>query len=74
MSAENVLAQVTAMNQQLTQLIAQADQIKKQTLQNAGNSMLQAQLANAMANPGLMTSAAESGGSFMRNMLFGGRA
>ncbi len=74
MSAENIMAQVTALNAQLGQLIAQADAIKQQTMQNAGNSMLQAQLANAMADPGLMTGAAEAGGSFMRNMLFGGRA
>jgi hypothetical protein len=74
MSAENIMAQVTALNAQLGQLIAQADQIKMQTMQNAGNSMLQAQLANAMADPGMMTGAAEAGGSFMRNLMFGGRA
>ena len=74
MSAENVLAQVTAMNNQLAQLIGQADSIKQQTLQNAGNSMLQAQLANAMANPGMLAQGAEAGGSFMRNFLTGGRA
>tara|TARA_R100000152_G_C6781503_1_gene216120 strand:- start:1727 stop:2404 length:678 start_codon:yes stop_codon:yes gene_type:complete len=74
MSAENIMAQVTALNAQLGQLIAQADAIKQQTMQNAGNSMLQAQLANAMADPGLMTGAAEAGGSFMRNLMFGGRA
>jgi len=55
-------------------LISQADAIKQQTLQNAGNSLLQAQLANAMADPGMMTNAAEAGGSFMRNLMFGGRA
>ena len=74
MSAENIMAQVTALNAQLGQLIAQADAIKQQTMQNAGNSMLQAQLANAMADPGMMTGAAEAGGSFMRNLMFGGRA
>jgi hypothetical protein len=74
MSAENIMAQVTALNAQLGQLISQADQIKMQTMQNAGNSMLQAQLANAMADPGMMTGAAEAGGSFMRNLMFGGRA
>ena len=73
MSAENIMAQVTALNAQLGQLIAQADQIKMQTMQNAGNSMLQAQLANAMADPGMMTNAAEASGSFMRNLMFGGR-
>ena len=74
MSAENIMAQVTALNAQLGQLIAQADAIKQQTMQNAGNSMLQAQLASAMADPGMMTNAAEAGGSFMRNLMFGGRA
>jgi hypothetical protein len=73
MSAENIMAQVTALNAQLGQLISQADQIKMQTMQNAGNSMLQAQLANAMADPGMMTNAAEASGSFMRNLMFGGR-
>ncbi len=74
MSAENIMAQVTALNAQLGQLIAQADAIKQQTMQNAGNSMLQAQLANAMADPGMLTAGAEAGGSFMRNLMFGGRA
>ena len=74
MSAENIMAQVTALNAQLGQLISQADGIKQQTLQNAGNSLLQAQLANAMADPGMMTGAAEAGGSFMRNLMFGGGA
>jgi len=69
MSAENIMAQVTGLNNQLSQIIGQADQIKQQTLQNAGNSMLQAQLANAMNNPGMMTSAAEGTGSFLRGML-----
>jgi len=69
MSAENVMAQVTSLNAQLGQIIAQADQIKMQTMQNAGNSMLQAQLANAMNNPSMMTSAAEGTGSFLRGML-----
>jgi len=73
MSSENVGAQLAAMNAQITQVINQANAIKMQTMQNASNSMLQAQLANAMADPGLMTGAAEAGGSFMRNMLFGGR-
>ncbi len=74
MSSENVGAQLAAMNAQITQVINQANAVKMQTMQNASNSMLQAQLANAMADPGLMTGAAEAGGSFMRNMLFGGRA
>ena len=73
MSAENIMAQVTALNAQLGQLIAQADQIKMQTMQNAGNSLLQAQLANAMADPGLVTNAAEAGGTFFRNLITGGR-
>jgi len=74
MSSENVSAQLASMNAQLTQVINQANAVKMQTMQNASNSMLQAQLANAMSDPGLMTGAAEAGGSFMRNMLFGGRA
>lgn len=74
MSSENVGAQLAAMNAQLTQVINQANAVKMQTMQNASNSMLQVQLANAMADPGMMTGAAEAGGSFMRNMLFGGRA
>jgi len=73
MSAENIMAQVTALNAQLGQLISQADQIKMQTMQNAGNSMLQAQLANAMADPSMMTGAAEAGGTFFRNLITGGR-
>lgn len=69
MSAENIMAQVTQLNNQLGQIIGQADQIKQQTMQNAGNSMMQAQLQNALANPGMMTSAAEGTGSFLRGML-----
>ena len=74
MSSENIGAQLAAMSAQLTQIINQANAIKMQTMQNASQSMLQAQLANAMSDPGLMTGAAEASGSFMRNMLFGGRA
>ena len=74
MSSENIGAQLAAMSAQLTQIINQANAIKMQTMQNASQSMLQAQLASAMSDPGLMTGAAEAGGSFMRNMLFGGRA
>ena len=46
MSAENIMAQVTSLN---------------------------AQLANAMADPGMMTGAAEAGGTFFRNLITGGR-
>ena len=69
MSAENIMAQVTQLNNQLGQIVGQADQIKMQTMQNAGNSMMQAQFQNALANPGMMTSAAEGTGSFLRGML-----
>ena len=74
MSSENVGAQLATMNAQITQIINQANAIKMQTMQNASNSMLQAQLQNAMMDPGLMSNAAEAGGSFMRNLVFGGRA
>ena len=71
MSSENVGAQLATMNAQITQIINQANAIKMQTMQNASNSMLQAQLQNAMMDPGLMSNAAEASGSFMRNLVFG---
>ena len=54
--------------------VSNAETLRMQTMQRAESSMLQGALQTAMADPGLMTGAAEAGGSFMRNLMFGGRA
>jgi len=73
MSADNIIAQVTTLTSMVGKEIEIANNTRTATVQAAGNSMLQAQLAGALADPGLMTGAAEAGGSFMRNLMFGGR-
>ena len=73
MSADNIIAQVTTLTSMVGKDIETANNTRQQTLQNAGNSMLQAQLAGALADPGLMTSAAQNTGSFLHNLVLGTR-
>jgi len=74
MSSENIGAQLSSLNAQVSQVVNHANTVKMQTLQNASQNMLHVQLQNAMANPGMMTGAAEAGGSFLRSLVTGGRA
>ena len=61
------------MTNMVNQTIAQADNQRQQTLQNAQQSMLQSQLTNALADPGLINNVAQGSGTFFRNFLTGGR-
>ena len=73
MSSENVMSQMNSMTNMVNQTIAQADNQRQQTLQNAQQSMLQSQLTNALADPGLINNVAQGSGTFFRNFLTGGR-
>ena len=74
MSPENIMAQMSGLQNDVNATIGNADTVRMQTMQRAESSMLQGALQSAMADPGLMQGAAEAGGSFMRNLMFGGRA
>ena len=74
MSPENIMAQMSGLQNDVNASVSNADTLRMQTMQRAESSMLQGALQTAMADPGLMTGAAEAGGSFMRNLMFGGRA
>lgn len=71
MSSENILAQVTGLMSTLSRTTTDADAHRAQTLQNAQSSMLQSQLAGALADPGMMTNAAAGTGTFFRSFLTG---
>ena len=73
MSSENVMSQMNSMTNMVNQTVAQADNQRQQTLQNAQQSMLQSQLTNALADPGLINNVAQGSGTFFRNFLTGGR-
>jgi hypothetical protein len=73
MSSENVMSQMNSMTNMVNQTIAQADNQRQQTMQNAQQSMLQSQLTNALADPGLVNQVAQGSGTFFRNFLTGGR-
>jgi len=73
MSSENVMSQMNSMTNMVNQTIAQADNQRQQTMQNAQQSMLQNQLTNALADPGLVNQVAQGSGTFFRNFLTGGR-
>jgi len=73
MSSENVMSQMNSMTNMVNQTVTQADAHRQQTMQNAQQSMLQSQLTNALADPGLINNVAQGGGTFFRNFLTGGR-
>lgn len=74
MSPENIMAQMSGLQNDVNASVGNADTMRMQMMQRAESSMLQGALQSAMADPGLMQGAAEAGGSFMRNLMFGGRA
>jgi len=74
MSPENIMAQMSGLQNDVNASVSNADTLRMQTMQRAESSMLHGALQTAMADPGMMTGAAEAGGSFMRNLMFGGRA
>ena len=73
MSSENVMSQMNSMTNMVNQTVTQADAHRQQTMQNAQQSMLQSQLTNALADPGIINNVAQGGGTFFRNFLTGGR-
>ena len=74
MSPENIMAQMSGLQNDVNVSVSNADTLRMQTMQRAESSMLHGALQTAMADPGMMQGAAEAGGSFMRNLMFGGRA
>jgi hypothetical protein len=73
MSPENIMAQMSGLQNDVNSSVGNADTLRMQTMQRAESSMMQGALQAAMADPGMMQGAAEAGGSFMRNLMFGGR-
>jgi len=74
MSPENIMAQMSGLQNDVNSSVGNADTLRMQTMQRAESSMMHGALQAAMADPGMMQGAAEAGGSFMRNLMFGGRA
>jgi len=73
LSAENIMAQLSSMQNSSNQVIQQAEMQRQQVLSMANQSMMAGALNAAMANPGLMENVGTGIGSFTRNLLTGGR-
>lgn len=73
LSAENIMAQLSNMQNSSNQVIQQAEMQRQQVLSMANQSMMAGALNAAMANPGLMENVGTGIGSFTRNLLTGGR-
>ncbi|RZD54513.1 MAG: hypothetical protein CXT67_00420 [Methanobacteriota archaeon] len=73
MSSENIMSQMNSMTNMINQTVSNADTQRQQTMQNAQQSMLQSQLTNALADPGMLNNVAQGSGTFFRNFITGGR-
>lgn len=73
LSVENVMAQLSTMQNTSNQAIQNAEMQRQQVLTMANQSMMAGALNAAMANPGLMENVGTGIGSFTRNLLTGGR-
>jgi hypothetical protein len=73
MSPENIMAQMSGLQNDVNTKVSNADNTRMQTLQRAESSMMHGALQAAMADPGMMQGAAEAGGSFLRTLMTGGR-
>lgn len=73
MSPENIMAQMSGLQNDVNTSVSSADTLRMQTMQRAESSMMHGALQAAMADPGMMTGAAEAGGSFLRTLMTGGR-
>ena len=73
MSPENIMAQMSGLQNDVNSKVSNADNTRMQTLQRAESSMMHGALQAAMADPGMMQGAAEAGGSFLRTLMTGGR-
>jgi len=74
LSAENIVAQLSNLQNQSTTLIQQAEMRRQQVLAMSQQSMLQGALGAALENPGMMENVGNAVGSTARSLLFGGRA
>jgi hypothetical protein len=73
LSVENVMAQLSTMQNSSNQAIQNAEMQRQRVLSMANQSMMAGALNAAMANPGLMENVGTGIGSFTRNLLTGGR-
>ena len=73
MSPENIMAQMSGLQNDVNSKVSNADNTRMQTLQRAESSMMHGALQAAIADPGMMQGAAEAGGSFLRTLMTGGR-
>lgn len=74
LSAENIVAQLSNLQNQSTAIIQQAEMRRQQVLAMSQQSMLQGALGAALENPGMMENVGNAVGSTARSLLFGGRA
>jgi len=74
LSAENIVAQLSNLQNQSTGIIQQAEMRRQQVLAMSQQSMLQGALGAALENPGMMENVGNAVGSTARSLLFGGRA
>ena len=73
LSVENVMAQLSTMQNSSNQAIQNAEMQRQQVLAMANQSMMAGALNAAMANPNLIENVGTGIGSFTRNLLTGGR-
>ena len=73
LSVENVMAQLSNMQNSSNQAIQNAEMQRQQVLAMANQSMMAGALNAAMANPNLIENVGTGIGSFTRNLLTGGR-
>lgn len=73
LSAENIIAQLSNLQNQSTGIIQQAEMRRQQVLAMSQQSMLQGALGAALENPGMMENVGNAVGSTARSLLFGGR-
>ena len=74
LSAENIVAQLSNLQNQSNGIIQNAEMKRQQILAAANQSMLQGALGAALENPGMMESMGNAIGSTARSLMFGGRA
>tara|TARA_R100001163_G_scaffold18559_1_gene16380 strand:+ start:3341 stop:3985 length:645 start_codon:yes stop_codon:yes gene_type:complete len=74
LSAENIVAQLSNLQNQSTSIIQQAEMRRQQVLAMSQQSMLQGALGAALENPGMMENVGNAVGTTARSLLFGGRA
>ena len=74
LSAENIVAQLSNLQNQSNGIIQNAEMKRQQILAAANQSMLQGALGAALENPGMMESMGSAIGTTARSLMFGGRA